>query len=286
VSGSRLAEQAHEQASVFGARFAFMRVATGLDRSGARIVLSFADGRRVGAAVVILATGASYRRLEIPALEALTGAGVFYSGPASEAHALSGKDVFVAGGGNSAGQAALHLARYARRVTLVVRGASLEAGMSSYLTREIGATRGIDVRTGTTVAGGGGDGSLEELVLRDAATGSEETVAADALFVLIGARPHTDWLPAEIARDRHGFLYTGEDAASGRAWPLERRPLALETSIPAVLAAGDVRHGSVKRVASAVGEGSIAAQLVHELIAGEAPAGRPSAGEPAPVGER
>lgn len=286
VSGSRLAEQAYEQASVFGARFAFMRPAIGLDRSGERIVLSFADGRRVGASVVILSTGASYRRLDVPALEALVGAGVFYGGPASEAHALGGKDVFVAGGGNSAGQAAVHLARYARRVTLVVRGSSLEAGMSRYLTREIEVTRGIDVRTDTTIVGGGGDGSLEELVLRDSTSGSEETATADALFVLIGARPHTDWLPADIARDPQGFLYTGEDATSTGAWPLERRPLALETSMPRVLAAGDVRHGSVKRVASAVGEGSIAVQLVHDLVAGGPAGERPAAGEPAPLGER
>ena len=269
VSGSRLAEQAYEQASVFGASFVFMNRATLLERSGGQIAVALADGRRVGAAVVILSTGASYRRLDVPSLEGLNGAGVFYGGPASEAHALSGKDVFIAGGGNSAGQAALHLARYARRVTLVVRGGSLEAGMSHYLTQEVQATPSIDVRTDTTVVGGGGDGRLQELMLREGATGSEETVAADALFVLIGARPHTDWLPAGIARDRHGFLYTGDDVPSDCGWPLERRPFALETAMPGVLAAGDVRHGSVKRVASAVGEGSVAVQLVHALFAGE-----------------
>ena len=140
---------------------------------------------------MILATGASYRRLGVPSLEALNGAGVFYGGPASEAHALSGKDAFIAGGGNSAGQAALHLARYARRVTLLVRAGSLESGMSHYLVREVGATPNVDVRTGTVVVGGGGEGRLQELVLRETASGAEETVAADALFVLIGARPHT-----------------------------------------------------------------------------------------------
>ncbi len=269
VSGHRLAEQAYEQASVFGASFVFMHRVTALRRSGKQFTLSLTERRRVSAAVVILATGASYRRLGVPALEALTGAGVFYGGPASEAHALSGADVFVAGGGNSAGQAVLYLARYARRVTLIVRGASIEAGMSHYLIREIQATPSIDVRTSTTVVGGGGDGYLRELVLRDASAGSEETVAADALFVLIGARPHTDWLPADIARDDHGFLYTGEDLPNHDGWPLERAPAALETSMPGVLAAGDVRHGSVKRVASAVGEGSIAVQLVHSLLAAE-----------------
>jgi thioredoxin reductase (NADPH) len=272
VSGQRLAEQAYEQASVFGASFVFMHRVASLRRSGEQFTLSLVDGRRINAAVVLLATGASYRRLGVPALEALTGAGVFYGGPASEAHALTGKDVFIAGGGNSAGQAALYLARYARRVTLIVRGPSLEAGMSHYLTQEIRATPSIDVRTRTTVAGGGGDGRLQELVLRDAAAGSEEAVAADALFVLIGARPHTDWLPEGIARDRHGFLYTGEDVPNRDGWPLERPPAALETSMPGVLAAGDVRHGSVKRVASAVGEGSIAVQFVHNLLAVEQPA--------------
>ena len=190
--------------------------------SGDRLSVSLSDGRRVSAAAVILATGASYRRLGVPSLEALNGAGVFYGGPASEAHALSGKDVYVAGGGNSAGQAALHLARYARRVTLVVRAASLEAGMSHYLVREIEATPNVDVRTGTAVVGGGGEGRLQELVLRETATGDEETVAADALFVLIGARPHTDWLPDEIARDRarvpvHGRGRPGRPRLAARA---------------------------------------------------------------------
>ncbi|MDW5594126.1 NAD(P)/FAD-dependent oxidoreductase [Conexibacter stalactiti] len=265
MSGHRLAEQAHEQASAFGASFVFMHRVTALSRAGDQLTLSLTEDKQVSAAVVILATGASYLRLGVPALEALTGAGVFYGGPASEAHALSGADVFVAGGGNSAGQAALYLARYARRVTLVVRGASLDAGMSHYLTQEIAATPSIDVRSGTTVVGGSGDGHLRQLVLRNG-DGEEETVAADALFVLIGARPHTDWLPADIARDRHGFLYTGEELPDHGAWPLARPPSALETSMPGVLAAGDVRHGSVKRVASAVGEGSIAVQLVHNLL--------------------
>jgi thioredoxin reductase (NADPH) len=276
VSGARLAERAHEQASVFGARFQFMEGATGLARAGEQLQVSLSDGRRLSAAAVILATGASYRRLDVPSLEALNGAGVFFGGPASEAHALIGKDVYVVGGGNSAGQAALHLARYARRVTLLVRAESFTAGMSQYLVREVEATPNVEVRTGTTVVGGGGEGHLEELVLRESAGGGEEsTIAADALFVLIGARPHTDWLPSEIARDRYGFLYTGEDIAAEHGWPLERRPLTLETSMPGVLATGDVRHGSVKRVASAVGEGSIAAQLVHGLLAQDGePAGR------------
>lgn len=266
VSGHQLALQAYEQASVFGASFVLMHRATALRRAGDRLAISLTEARRVSAAVVILATGASYSRLGVPALEALTGAGVFYGGPASEAQALGGAEVFVAGGGNSAGQAALYLARYARRVTLIVRGPSLDAGMSHYLVHEIEATPSVEVRTGTTVVGGGGDGRLRELVLRDGSAGDERAVTADALFVLIGARPHTDWLPREIARDRNGFLYTGEAVPGHDGWPLERPPSALETSMPGVLAVGDVRHGSVKRVASAVGEGSIAVQLVHELV--------------------
>ena len=266
ISGSRLAEQAYQQALVFGASFVFMHRATALSRFGQRLTVSLEDGRRVTAGAVILATGASYRRLNVPALEALHGAGVFYGGPVSEAPALSGRDAFVAGGGNSAGQAALHLARYARRVTLVVRAQSLEAGMSHYLVRAIEATPNVEVRTGAAVVGGGGEGRLQQLVLRESATGEEDTVAADALFVLIGARPHGDWLPADIARDAHGFLLTGAALPDDYRWPLERRPLSLETSMPGVLAAGDVRHDSVKRVASAVGEGAIAVQLVHSLL--------------------
>jgi thioredoxin reductase (NADPH) len=269
VTGSRLAEQAYEQASVFGASFVLMHRAAALSRSQDLLTVALMDGRRITADVVILATGASYRRLGVDSLEALNGAGVFYGAPASEAHALSGEDAYIVGGGNSAGQAALHLARYARRVTLVVRAGSLETGMSHYLVREVAATSNVEVRTGTTVVGGGGEGRLQELVLREAASGDEETVAADALFVMIGARPHTGWLPPEIARDRHGFLFTGPDVPDDHGWPLARRPFALETSMPGVLTAGDVRHGSVKRVASAVGEGSIAVQHVHHLLADE-----------------
>jgi thioredoxin reductase (NADPH) len=189
---------------------------------------------------------------------------------------VSGKEAYVAGGGNSAGQAALHLARYARRVVLLVRAQSLKAGMSDYLVREIEATPNVGVRTGTAVAGGGGEGRLQQLVLRDSRTGEHQTVAADALFVLIGAHPHTDWLPPQIARNASGFLLTGEELPDGRNWPLQRRPYSLETSMPGVLAAGDVRHSSVKRVASAVGEGSIAIQLIQTLLASKRlGAGRP-----------
>jgi thioredoxin reductase (NADPH) len=273
VSGSRLAEQAYEQASAFGATFVFMHRATALDRVDDQLMLVLEDGRSVRAAAVILATGASYRRLGIPELEELIGAGVFYGGPVSEAPSLAGTDAFVVGGGNSAGQAALHLARYARHVSLLVRGGSLAGGMSRYLVTAIENAPNITVRTGTAVVAGEGESHLERLLLRDLASGAEEWTRADALFVLIGADPLTDWLPAAIERDADGFLLTGEEV--GGAWPLERRPFSLETSMPGVLAAGDVRHGSVKRVAAAVGEGATAVQLVHRLLV-EAPAGAPA----------
>src|SRR5215470_6263723 len=209
VSGSRLAEQAYDQASVFGADFLFMHRATALARAGDELSLSLEDGRSIRAQAVVLAVGASYERIGIPELEELSGAGVFYGGPASETHELTGADVYVVGGGNSAGQAALHLARYARRVTILVRAGALDASMSHYLIQAIEANTAVAVRTGTAVTAGGGEGHLERLVLRDLASGAEETVPADALFVLIGSRPLTDWLPPELAKDEHGFLLTG-----------------------------------------------------------------------------
>jgi thioredoxin reductase (NADPH) len=266
VSGGRLAERAYEQAWAFGAAFTFMSEATSLDRSGDRFLVTTTIGQTLRTRTVILSTGATYRRLGVPELEELVGAGVFYGGPASEAHALTGKEAYVVGGGNSAGQAALHLSRHARRVTLVVRTQSLSAGMSHYLLREIEATPNIEVRLGTEVVGGGGDGHLQQLVLREGRGGRGETVEADGLFILIGAWPRTSWLPDELARDARGFLLTGADARE--AWREERPPLALETSIPGVFAAGEVRHGSAKRVAAAVGEGSVAIQQVHSYMVG------------------
>ena len=267
VSGGRLAEQAYEQAWVFGGEFAFMQRATGIERAADRLNVMLSDHSPVSARAVILATGATYRRLGIPELEQLNGAGVFYGGPAAEAQGLKGVEVYVVGGANSAGQAALHLARYASRVTLVVRAESLAAGMSHYLVRQVESAANVDVRLGSEVIGGGGEGGwLDHLVIRTA-SGEEETVPAQGLFLMIGARPNTDWLPPEIARDSRGFVLTGQDLGPDCGWPLERSPFLLETSMPGVFAAGDVRHGAVKRVASAVGDGSIAIQLVHQLVA-------------------
>jgi thioredoxin reductase (NADPH) len=267
VSGARLSEQAYEQAWVLGANFAFMERVEALERDNGRIRVTLSEHGPVTARAVILATGATYRRLAVPELDELNGAGVFYGGPASEAHGLKGHDVCVVGGANSAGQAALHLARFARTVRLVVRAGSLDAGMSHYLARQIEATDNVEVRVRTEVVGGGGDdGWLRHLVLREAG-GEEETVKAEGLFLMIGARPRTEWLPGEIARDSRGFILTGAGAGDDSGWPLDRGPFLLETSMPGVFAAGDVRHASVKRVASAVGEGSIAIQLVHQLVA-------------------
>ena len=291
LSGRRLAQQAYEQAWVFGANFAFMQKVTDMGREHDQPYVTLSDFGRVRARAVVLATGASYRRLGVPALEALNGAGVFYGGPTSEAPGLVGQDVYVLGGANAAGQAALYLARYARRVTLVVRAQSLDAGMSHYLVRHVEATPNLEVRLRTEIVGGGGDGWLEHLVLRDCAEGTEETLSADGLFLMIGARPHTEWLPAEVDRDDRGFILTGTDLP-GNAWPLDRNPFLLETGMPGVFAAGDVRHGSVKRVASAVGEGSAAIQLLHRLFEADRlhPRGRPKehgemARDPAPLHE-
>ncbi len=219
---------------------------------------------------MIIATGATYRRLGIPALEALQGRGVFYGPAASEAPAMRGRNVFVAGGGNSAGQTALHMAKWARRVTVLVRGQSLADSMSDYLIRQIDATPNVDVCYRVQVAGGTGTstGGLESLVLHDTASGERRSVPADALFVLIGSQPRTEWLGQSIARDQWGFILTGPGllAGTGHRWPLGRPPLPLETSLPGVFAAGDVRHGSVKRVASAVGEGADTIPLVHRHL--------------------
>jgi thioredoxin reductase (NADPH) len=268
ISGSELAWQAYQQAWLFGASFRIARQAIGLRRGEDEVVVVLSDGTEVAGRAAILATGVSYRRLDVPSLEALVGKGVFYGAAASEAQAMEGQEVYVVGGANSAGQAAMHLSKYASRVTMLVRGHSLTADMSDYLIQEIEAAQNIDVRCRTRVTDGGGEGRLEHLVLEDTASGHTETVPAAALFVLIGAAPRTGWLPEEIQRDKRGFVVTGQDLLqNGRppqGWPLGRPPLHMETSMPGVFAAGDVRYGSVNRVASAVGAGAIAIQSVHE----------------------
>jgi thioredoxin reductase (NADPH) len=225
-------------------------------------VVTTADGSVVTARTVVLATGVAWRRLGVPELEDLVGAGVFYGAAGAEARAMTGKDVYVVGAGNSAGQAVAHLARYADSVTMVVRGDGLGRTMSDYLVTEIGELPNVRVRLATEVVAGGGAGRLERLTLRSA---DDEVVPADALFLLIGAEPRTGWLAGALDRDGHGFVRTGRDGRS-----------LLETSVPGVFAAGDVRAGSVKRVAAAVGEGATAIQLVHGYLSAAGTANTPS----------
>jgi thioredoxin reductase (NADPH) len=268
VSGADLCNRALDQAWSFGAETSVLREVTGLRAHRRHLVVDHADGAELATRAVVLATGASYQRLGVAHLETLVGAGVFYGGGITEAPAMTGQHVFVVGAGNSAGQAAVHLAKYANQVTVIVRGAGLAASMSDYLVKRIEATGNIDVRLRTTVIDGHGAGSLADLVLHDDVAGEAEIVPAAAVFVLIGATPHTDWLPESIARDERGFVLTGPDLPSpGTGGPAPARaPLLLETSMPGVFAAGDIRHGSVKRVASAVGEGSISIRSVHEYL--------------------
>jgi thioredoxin reductase (NADPH) len=232
-------------------------------------VLTLDDGGQVAGRAVILAAGITYRQLDIAELDRLIGAGVFYGAAGVVAPAVAGEDVFVVGGANSAGQAALHLAKHAAHVTLLIRGASLAAGMSDYLVRQIQATPNVEVRLHTRVVGGRGDTRLESLTLQDD-QGQQEEVAAAAVFIMIGAKPHTDWLAPVLSLDKNGFVLTGRDIP-GAHWVLEREPYPFETSRPGVFAAGDVRHGTVKRVAGAVGEGSVAVGSVHRYLAAAAP---------------
>jgi thioredoxin reductase (NADPH) len=265
LSGGSLTNRAIEQAWLFGASTMLAR-ACGLTAQGPERVVQLAGGGQVTARAVVIASGVTWRRLGVPALEALVGAGVFYGAAGAEAHAMAGRDVYVIGAGNSAGQAALHLARYAASVTMVVRGPGLSATMSNYLITEISKTPVIHVRAGTEVTGGQGQCSLETLMLRERGSGATETVPAAALFVMIGAEPRTGWLDGRVQRDGQGFILTGRDLDRAGGWPPGRPPLLLETSMPGVFAAGDVRHRSIKRVASAVGEGATAIKLVHEYL--------------------
>jgi thioredoxin reductase (NADPH) len=269
IGGGDLANRALEQAWLFGANLVLAQRVTGLATDGDRRLVRLSDGGEVGADAVVVASGISWRRLGVPELEALVGAGVFYGAAGAEARALEGQDVFVVGAGNSAGQAALHLAKHAASVTLVVRGPDLAKSMSDYLVQELDQAPNLTVRLRTLVVGGLGNHRLEGLVLRHRDAGTIEEVPAAALFVMIGGEPRTEWL-AGVERDERGYILTGHDllgpGGMPAGWPLERPPLLLETSIPGVFAAGDVRHRSVKRVASAVGEGAVAVQLVHQYL--------------------
>jgi thioredoxin reductase (NADPH) len=260
ISGAELAARAFEQAILFGTEMVYGNSVVGLAARGELRVVTLADGTEIPGRAVVIATGVSYRRLGIPELEALNGSGVFYGAAMSEAASLTGERAFVVGGGNSAGQAAVYLARFAERVTLLVRGETLAASMSEYLITEIDSTPNIEVRYCTEIIGGGGRGRLEQLELRDRRSGERTTVPAAAVFVLIGAEPLTDWLPPEVERDEWGYIVTGSDGTSSEGRLFESR-------LPGVFAVGDVRRGSIKRVASAVGEGAVCVRVVHDYLA-------------------
>ena len=270
VSGAQLTDRARRQAAKFGAEVLTAADVTGLQARGSSLVVTFADGGEVAAHTVVLATGVSYHTLDAPGIGELTGRGVFYGSAATEAPACAGQDVYVVGGANAAGQAAVFLSRHARRVTLVVRADGLERSMSHYLIRQLRATPNIEVRPNTQVTGAEGGEHLERLRLCDAGTGAVEVVPTGFLFVFIGAAPCTDWLDEVVQRDQRGFVVTGPDLLRGGkrppGWPLDRDPYYLEASVPGVFAAGDARANSVKRVASAVGEGAMAIQLVHRYL--------------------
>jgi thioredoxin reductase (NADPH) len=271
LSGDDFTNRAVEQAWLFGVNFVLSQQVTGLGVRGPDRLVRMSGGSEIAARTVIIATGVAWRRLDVPGLEALRGAGVFYGAAGAEAQAMEGGDVFIVGAGNSAGQAAVHLARYARSVTLLVRGnAALATSMSDYLVRELGAISNVAVRLRTEVVDGHGRGRLERITLRDRRNSTTQTVPAAGLFIMIGGQPRTAWLAGSVERDQQGYVLTGRDLLRDRAlragWPLQRAPLLLESSVPGVFAAGDVRAGSVKRVASAAGEGAIAVQLVHDYL--------------------
>jgi thioredoxin reductase (NADPH) len=270
VSGAQLTDRARRQAVRFGAEVLTARDVVGLEVNGPARSVRFADGSAIDAHTVILATGVSYRQLDAPGVESLTGRGVFYGSTLTEATACADQEVFIVGGANSAGQAAVYLARHAQSVTLLVRGPTLEKSMSYYLIQQIAGIPAISVRTCTDVVAALGEDHLKGLTLRDSAAGTTQDVEAQYLFVFIGAAPLTDWLDGVVARDARGFVLSGPDlSAEGkppRGWPLDRAPYHLETSVPGVFVAGDARAESAKRVASAVGEGAMAVMLVHRYL--------------------
>ncbi|MGC0333922.1 thioredoxin reductase (NADPH) [Streptomyces sp. SAI-170] len=271
VSGAQLAERARRQAVKFGAELLTAREVTGLEISGAARTVRFSDGSSVSAHSVLLATGVSYRQLDAPGLTELTGKGVYYGSALTEAPSCLGHDIYIVGGANSAGQAAMYLSKGAKSVTLLVRGPDLSASMSHYLIQQIAEAPNISVRTGTVVEAAHGSDRLEQLTLRDTVTGETERVDAQWMFVFIGAAPLTDWLEGTVLRDERGFILAGPDLMTpdGRppaGWELDRPPYHLETNVPGVFVAGDARAESAKRVASAVGEGAMAVMLVHRYL--------------------
>lgn len=270
LSGADLARRAVTQARRFGVEIVTQEVKGVRIQDSYRIV-QLADGSEISCHALLIATGVSYRRLNLPGADQLTGAGVYYGAAMTEALACSGEDVYLVGGANSAGQAAMYFSKYARKVFMLVRGDSLTKSMSQYLIDQIAATENIQVCTGCSVVEVKGDENLEAITIANSNTGTKDTVPAKSLFIFIGASPATDWLDGVVERDAQGFIFTGpdliRDGKRPKGWNLERDPYLLETNVPGIFAAGDVRFGSVKRVASGVGEGSISVQFIHRYLA-------------------
>ena len=270
VSGAQLTDRARRQAQKFGAEVLSAREVIGLQARGSARIVRFGDDTELAAHAIILATGVSYRTLEAPGIAELTGRGVYYGSAMTQGPSCEGEDIYIVGGANSAGQAAVFFSRYARTVTMLVRGASLHDSMSHYLIKQLDGIDNIVVRTSTLVGAAHGTEHLERLTLCDRSSGQGDTVVAGSLFIFIGAAPRTEWLGEAVRRDSRGFVLTGPDLLiDGRrplGWPVERDPYYLESSVPGVLVAGDARAESVKRVASAVGEGAMAVTLVHRYL--------------------
>ncbi len=271
VSGADLASRTYQQAWFFGTDFTFGHEVVGLEDRGDHYDIQLSDGQQARSLAVVIASGVIYRRIGIPDVDRLTGVGVFYGAVTTEARALEGQCVYVIGGGNSAGQAAVHLAKYARKVDLLVRGMALRGNMSQYLLHELHDLPNVNIRYGTEVVDAIGEGHLEALVIRDSLTGQTRTEEAAAAFVFIGAKPATNWAPPGLLRDHQGFILTGgdllRDGEAPASWPLKRNPFPYETSLPGVFAVGDVRHNSIKRITSAVGEGAMTIPYIHARLA-------------------
>jgi thioredoxin reductase (NADPH) len=270
LSGQDLARRALTQAQRFGVELLTPQEAVSLRAAGPARIVGCSDGSELSGKTVLITTGVSYRTLNVPGVRQLTGAGVYYGAGMTEAIACKGEEVYVVGGANSAGQAAVYFARYARQVTMLVRGDSLTQTMSHYLIERLKQTPNVVVETCVEVAEAHGTSRLESLALHHTNTGRRRTVMAQSLFILIGASPHTDWLGEPILRDEHGFIVSGpdllQDGCLPSGWPLARAPYLFETSVPGVFVAGDARHGSIKRVASGVGEGTIAEKMIERYL--------------------
>lgn len=270
LSGADLARRAVTQARRFGVEILTPQEVTGVRVEDPYRIVELADGGEISCHALLIATGVAWRKLNVPGLEALTGAGVYYGAAQTEALACQGEDVYIVGGANSAGQAAMYFAKFARQVIMLVRGDSLEKGMSQYLVDQIAAMENISVQLNASVVEAKGKTSLEAITILDATDGKKQTVAATSLFIFIGATPYTDWLDGVVERDNRGFVLSGPDLLRDgkplKGWSLDRAPFLLETNVPGIFVAGDVRYGSVKRVASGVGEGAIAVQFIHQYL--------------------